>query len=116
MVSRVFYFKYIDGSHKVKLYIRPHRSSRYIQYYTEHFTSFPTNVLRCYLETPPKFWEGGVEAIEVTLDTAKEISKSLKLPLVVVMKEYCNIEDDTEVTDLYYWQDRDKDKDKRLDL
>jgi len=108
MVSRVFYFKYMDGSHKVRLYVRPHTSSRYIQYYTEHFYGFSTNVLRCYLETPRKFWGGEVESMEVTLDSAKDISKSLKLPLIVVMKQYCTLDEATEVTDLYYWQDREE--------
>lgn len=106
MVSRIVYFKYMEGSHKVKLLIRPHTSSRYIQYYTEHFDGFQSNVLRCYIETPRKYWGADVEAMDITLDAAKDVSKSLKLPLIVVMKEYCNIEEDTQVTDLYYWQDR----------
>lgn len=109
MVSRVFYFKYIDGTQKVNLIIRPHKSSRYTQYYTEHVLGFPSNVLRCFLEPPRKFWGGGVEPMEVTLEDAKDISKSLRLPLVVILKQYCNIdEEDVEVTDLYYWQDREK--------
>jgi hypothetical protein len=46
--------------------------------------------------------------MEVTLDSAKDISKSLKLPLIVVMKQYCTLDEATEVTDLYYWQDREE--------
>jgi hypothetical protein len=46
--------------------------------------------------------------MEVTLEDAKDISKTLRLPLVVILKQYCNLdEEDVEVTDLFYWQDRE---------
>ena len=105
-----FAFRYINKSTTIYLAVRPRPSSRDFQFYTRYIPeiSRETNLLYGWTDAHPSAYEidERCNVIECNVTTARIIADTIQIPLVVSMREYCNIDDGAHVEEVYYYRRR----------
>lgn len=108
--QRTVHYRYLDNSVIVNVLLKPANTSRHIQYYTEHIPqikSEPSNSFRCFLDPQEAMLhatEKNASCVNIELGDAKIIADALHVPLMVTISSYCNLDDQSEIHEVYFWR------------
>ncbi len=102
------HFRYLENDRVVYMVYRPYVSSRSSEYYTEKHDLLTTtgNVVKCYVNediAKKVVLEKQASLLTTDLKNVKIIADDLKLPLFVSINTFCDIEDNSEIEEGFFW-------------
>jgi hypothetical protein len=103
-------YRYINKQSTIHLAARPGPSSRDFTFYTRYIPqiSKESNVLYGWVNTIPHASEidESCNVIKCDIDTARIVADVIHIPLVVHIREYCNLEDQEHIIEVYLYMTR----------
>ena len=103
-------YRYLKDTDKIHLLVKPAATSRHIQYYTRYKHALPPHGRYALYgftnkrEVDIARVEHNANVLQIDVGDAKLIANNLNIPLVVELLSYCNLDDKSEVDEVFFYR------------
>jgi len=103
-------YRYLKDTQTIHLLMKPAATSRHIQYYTRYKPTLPPHgryALYGFInkrEVDIARVEHSANILTLDIGDAKLIANNLNIPLVVEVSSYCNLDDKSQVDEVFFYR------------